>query len=156
MLQGKIIAVIGGGREARSDVLGVAEELGRGIAEAGAMLICGGLGGVMEAAGRGAARAGGIVIGVLPGSEKGDANPHVTVPVCTGFGTGRNIIIARTADALVAVGGEYGTLSEIAHGLQLGKPVVGIGSWNISGLLSTATPEGAIRAVGEKLSDGGN
>lgn len=138
------IAVIGG-REAGAEALHEAEEAGRLIASSGAILITGGLGGVMEAASRGAKGAGGLTVGILPSDETDSANPYIDVPVATGFGIGRNVIIARTADALVAVGGQYGTLSEIAYALQLGKPVAGIGGWKIEGVHEAADAADAIR-----------
>jgi uncharacterized protein (TIGR00725 family) len=113
-----------------------AERVGRAIAEAGAVLLCGGLGGVMEAASRGAARAGGTVVGLLPGFDAGDANRWVTLPIVTGMDQARNVILVRSCDAVIAVGGRYGTLSEIALALKLGKPVVGLGTWRL------AQPEG--------------
>ncbi len=128
-----IIGVIGG-RAAGRELLDIAYHVGREIAERNAIMVCGGLGGVMEAASRGAAEAGGIAVGILPTDSKEDANPYIRIPIVTGFGIGRNAIIARTADALVAVGGGYGTLSEIAFALQLDKPVVGIRTWEINGV----------------------
>ncbi|RMG75027.1 MAG: TIGR00725 family protein [Nitrospirae bacterium] len=139
-----IIAVIGS-RDATDEQLETAYRVGREIALSDRVLLTGGLGGVMEAASRGAKEAGGLVIGILPQEEKGWANRYVDVPIATGLGIGRNVIIARTADALVAVGGGYGTLSEIAFALQLGKPVVGIGAWQIEGIIKAQTPEEAVK-----------
>ncbi|MER3459830.1 MAG: TIGR00725 family protein [candidate division GAL15 bacterium] len=110
----------------------LAEEIGHEVARRGAVLVCGGLGGVMEAASRGAAEAGGTVVAILPGARAEEANPYVTVPVVTGLGEARNVIVVRTSDALVAVGGSYGTLSEIAYALKLGVPVVGLATWELS------------------------
>jgi uncharacterized protein (TIGR00725 family) len=109
-----------------------AEEVGRLLAEAGAVVVCGGLGGVMEAAARGAERVGGLVVGILPGDDRHDANPHVAIALPTGMGEARNVLLARTADAVIAVGGEFGTLSEIALSLKLGKPVVGLSTWSLA------------------------
>lgn len=117
------VGLIGGG-DADEDALGTAEEVGRRVAESGAPLVCGGLGGVMEAGSRGASEAGGTVIGILPGTSKEDANQYVDVCVVTAMDHARNAVIARTADALVAVDGSMGTLSEIALGLKTGTPVV--------------------------------
>ena len=114
----------------------LAERVGRAIAEAGAVLLCGGLGGVMEAASRGAARAGGTVVGLLPGFEARDANRWVSIPIVTGMDQARNVILVRSSDAVIAIGGRYGTLSEIALALKLGRPVVGLGTWRL------AQPEG--------------
>src|SRR5512137_2804296 len=116
-----IVGVIGAGT-ADPDLEQRAEEVGRRIAGQGWLLVCGGLGGVMAAACRGAREAGGTTVGILPGSDPAAANPDVDIPVATGFGEGRNVIIVRTADLLIAVGGEYGTLSEIAFALKAGKP----------------------------------
>lgn len=129
-----IVAVIGA-RVVDPALLEEAEKVGRVLAEHGVIVLTGGLGGVMEAASKGASEAGGLVLGILPGESTAAANPHVSVPVATGMGIARNVIIARTADALIAVGGEYGTLSEIAHALQMKKPVAGIGSWDIDGVV---------------------
>jgi hypothetical protein len=118
------IGVIGT-REATDAQLAIATALGRGLAELGLVCLCGGLVGVMTAVSRGAAEAGGTVVGVLPDGDWRTANPWVTIPLATGLGVARNAIIARASLALVAVGGGYGTLSEIAFGLQFGKPVLG-------------------------------
>jgi uncharacterized protein (TIGR00725 family) len=126
-----IIAVIGGANPAPEEAA-AAEAVGRALAEGGAILICGGRGGVMEAACRGAKAADGLTIGILPGPHRGEANPYVDIPIVTGIGAARNAIIARTAQAAVAVGGSYGTLSEIAFALAFGVPVVGLGTWEIS------------------------
>lgn len=125
-----IIGVIGG-NEGAADVLETAYEVGRLVAARGHVLVCGGRGGVMREACRGAKAAGGLTVGILPGEDLSDANEYVDVPVVTGLGSGRNIIVVRTADALIAIGGAYGTLSEIAFGLMLGKPVVGLGTWEL-------------------------
>lgn len=146
----RVIAVIGG-RRVKKGLLLMAEEVGRLIAERGAVLLCGGLGGIMEASAKGAKDAGGLTLGVLPQDDKGHANPFIDVPVATGLGIGRNVIIARTADALVAIGGQYGTLSEIAFSLQLKKPVVGIETWDIDGVIRAETPEDAVRKIFDNL-----
>jgi uncharacterized protein (TIGR00725 family) len=109
----------------------VAQEVGHRLGSAGASLVCGGLGGVMEAACRGAREAGGQTLAILPGGDRRQANPFVDVAVATGMGEARNALIVCTADALIAVGGEFGTLSEIALALKAGKPVVGIGTWEL-------------------------
>ena len=111
--------------------LAIGEAVGRGVAEAGMVLVCGGMGGVMEAAAGGCADAGGRSVGILPGDSRLDANPYVTIAVATGLGEARNAIVVRTADAVIAVHGEFGTLSEIALALKMGKPVVGIGTWEL-------------------------
>jgi len=124
------VAVIGG-QDASAEHRRRAEAVGRALAEAGAVVVCGGLGGVMEAACRGAAEAGGTSLGILPGDDRAAANPYVTVAVPTGLGEVRNALVARAADAVVAVAGEFGTLSEIALALAAGTPVVGLGTWEL-------------------------
>ena len=125
------VAVVGGG-EAGDDVCRLAEDLGRELARRGAVVVTGGLGGGMEAASRGAKAAGGMTIGLLPSEDRADANPWVDVALPTGMGEGRNVLLVRAADAVVAVAGEFGTLSEIALALRLGKPVVGLGTWELA------------------------
>lgn len=125
-----IIAVIGDS-ECPRDIARLAEEAGRLLATAGATVICGGLGGVMEAACRGAKLAGGITVGVLPGTDPRDANPYVDIPIATGMGQARNVIIVSSSHAVIAISGGYGTLSEIGHTLKLGIPVVGLGTWQL-------------------------
>jgi uncharacterized protein (TIGR00725 family) len=122
------ISVIGAGL-ASEDEVAAAEEIGRLLAEAGAVLVCGGLGGVMDAAARGCEAGGGTSVGILPGEDRSAGSPHLTVRIATGLGEARNVIVARAADAVIAVGGEFGTLSEIAFALKMGKPVVGLGTW---------------------------
>jgi uncharacterized protein (TIGR00725 family) len=109
----------------------LAREVGRRLAEAGSVVLCGGLGGVMDAAARGCEAAGGTSVGILPGEDRGHASAHLTVRIATGLGEARNAIVARAADAVIAVGGEFGTLSEIALALKMGKPVVGLGTWSL-------------------------
>ncbi len=145
-----IIAVIGGRRTEKA-LLSEAEEAGRLIARRGATLVCGGLGGVMEAASKGAKSEGGLTVGILPHNESKEANLYVDIPEATGVGIGRNVIIARTADALIAVGGEYGTLSEIAFALQMGKPIVGIKTWDIKGVIHAENAVDAVNKVFELL-----
>src|SRR5207253_9939182 len=119
------VAVVGPGR-ATPEQCSIAEEVGRGLAEGGAVLVCGGLGGVMEAACRGAKQAGGLTIGILPGSDPGAANPHIDVAIATGMGEMRNALIVRAAGAVIAIGGGWGTLSEIALARRIETPVVGL------------------------------
>lgn len=144
-----IIGVIGAGRASAAG-REAAMEVGRLIARGGAALVCGGLGGVMEAAARGCREEGGTVIGILPGGDPGQANPFVTYPVATNMGHARNMIIVHTARALIAVEGEYGTLSEIAIALKLGRPVIALDSWAaIEGVERASTPRQAVeRAIG--------
>lgn len=125
------VAVSGGG-EAGDDACRAAEEVGAELARRGAVVLTGGLGGVMEAASRGAKAAGGLTIGILPSEDRTGANPWIDVALPTGMGEGRNVLLVRAADAVVAVAGEFGTLSEIALALRLGKPVVGLGTWELA------------------------
>ncbi|MEX0985558.1 MAG: TIGR00725 family protein [Actinomycetota bacterium] len=124
------VAVIGASNATEWE-LGTAEALGRLLADAGCVLVCGGLGGVMNAAARGAEAGGGVSIGILPGDERDSASRHLTVAIATGFGEARNAIVASSADAVIAVGGEFGTLSEIALALKVGTPVIGVGTWEL-------------------------
>ena len=128
MILMRYIAVIGGSRCSREE-RGTALEVGKEIARNEAVLVCGGGSGVMEAAAEGARLAGGTALGVLPGDRTSEGNRHLSFTVATGLGEARNAIIARTADAVIAIGGEYGTLSEIALALKMGKPTIGINSW---------------------------
>jgi hypothetical protein len=125
-----VIGVIGE-NDPPADVAALAEAVGAEIAAAGAILVCGGLGGVMTAACRGAHARGGITIGILPSSRREDANPYVTYAIPTGLGHARNILVARTAQAIIAVGGRFGTLSEIAFAKIEGIPVIGLQTWEL-------------------------
>ncbi len=140
----RYVGVIGAG-ECGAELAEIAEEVGKGLAQKGAILICGGLGGVMTAVCRGAKKAGGLTIGILPGSERSEANPFVDIPVATGMGEARNLIIIRTADVLIAIGGSYGTLSEIGFALKMGKKVIGIRSWTIPGVILADSAESALK-----------
>jgi uncharacterized protein (TIGR00725 family) len=126
------------------------------------ILICGGMGGVMTAACQGAQSAGGLTVGVLPGLSAADANPYVDVPIVTGLGEARNIVIVRTAAAVIAVGGEFGTLSEIAFALKLGRPVIGLGTWELAkeghpnqAIVKAQTPDEAVRLAVNAISNSG-
>jgi uncharacterized protein (TIGR00725 family) len=137
------VGVIGGAvPEARFREL--AYEVGRLIAEKGALLVCGGLGGVMEASARGAKQAGGTTVGILPGGSPKDANPHIDIAVATGMGYSRNNLVVMNSDALIAVDGSFGTLSEIAYGRVHEKAIVGIGTWDIEGVIQVETAEEAV------------
>ncbi|MGD2244922.1 MAG: TIGR00725 family protein [Candidatus Aminicenantes bacterium] len=143
------IGVIGGSspdKESRQDAFRV----GRLIAEKGAILVCGGLSGVMEAACRGAKEAGGFTMGILPGNSLDDANIYVDIPVATGLGYGRNSLVAMNSDVIIAIDGQYGTLSEIAYGCIYGKKVIGMGTWDVEGVIQVDSPE---QAVNEALKD---
>lgn len=145
-----IIGVIGDGTCSPA-VAATAEEVGRRLAERGAVVVCGGLGGVMEAACRGAKSAGGLTIGILPTDSRRHANRYVDLPIVTGLGEARNVLVAKTSQVVVAVGGMYGTLSEIAIALKVGVPVVGIETWRLqrlgewdAGIISVETPAAAV------------
>lgn len=125
------IAVIGGGKVS-AQVATLAEETGREIARNGAILVCGGLGGVMEAACKGAGSEGGLTVGILPGDNRRAANPYVQIPIVTGLGYARNVAVVKSAQAVIAIDGSYGTLSEIGHALQSGIPVIGLNTWSLS------------------------
>ncbi|HUZ08962.1 MAG TPA: TIGR00725 family protein [Acidimicrobiales bacterium] len=125
------IAVVGGS-EATAPVIAAAEAVGAALASAGAIVVCGGLGGVMAAACRGAKSAGGLTVGLLPGRDPSVANPWVDVVIATGLGEARNSLVVGSAAAVVALDGEYGTLSEIALALRSGTPVIGIGTWSLT------------------------
>jgi len=141
------VAVVGPG-EATAEETRVAEAVGRGLADAGAVVVCGGLGGVMSAACRGASAAAGTTVGLLPGTDRNSANEWVEVALPTGLGELRNGLIIRAADAVIAVGGAYGTLSEIALALRAGVPVIGLNTWEIEGIEAV---ESATEAVTRAL-----
>ncbi len=144
------VAVVGAGGAASPAALSAAEAVGAELAGRGAVVVTGGLGGVMEAACRGARAAGGTTLGLLPGEDRDAANAYVDVAVATGLGELRNGLVVRCADALVAIGGEHGTLSEIALALKAGKPVVGLGTWEIDGIRPARDP---LEAVALALGD---
>jgi uncharacterized protein (TIGR00725 family) len=155
------IAVIGASAaEEGSEVARLAEEVGRLLAEAGATVVCGGRGGVMEAASRGAARAGGEVIGIVPGISIDDANPHCTQVVASGIGFARNLAVVASGDAVIAVGGAWGTLSEIGHARVFERTVVALHSWGLvgseemegaPGVIVVETPADAVAAALEAI-----
>lgn len=151
MPRNPIIGVIGASKASPAGYA-AACEVGRLLAEAGAVLVCGGLGGVMEAASRGCAEAGGLVLGLLPGPDATSANPYVGIAVPTNMGHARNVIIAHTAQALIAVEGEYGTLSEIAIGLKLGRPVIALDPrYPVDGVERAESPEAAVHLAFSRL-----
>jgi uncharacterized protein (TIGR00725 family) len=127
----KFIAVIGNSKASAQEIK-LAEEIGREIAQNGAVLVCGGLDGVMEAACRGATTEGGLTVGILPGTSRNDANEYVQIPVVTGIGYARNMIVVKSAQAVIAIGGSYGTLTEIGFALKNGIPVIGVDTWELS------------------------
>jgi uncharacterized protein (TIGR00725 family) len=149
----RYVAVVGGGTCSAEEEV-AAERIGTLLARNNAVVVCGGLSGVMEAACRGARREGGLTVGILPGSDRGAANPHVVVAIATGLGELRNGLVVRASDAIIAVGGEFGTLSEIGFALKLGKRVVGLGTWELSrrtdAILRASTSEDAARLALEE------
>ncbi|RLA88902.1 MAG: TIGR00725 family protein [Deltaproteobacteria bacterium] len=138
------VAVIGGS-QVRPELADLACEVGREIARQDAILLCGGLTGVMAAAARGAQEAGGVSIGILPGPDRRSANPYLTYSIVTNLGHARNILLAHSADALIAVDGSYGTISEAAVALKLGKPVISLEiDWVLNGLTPARNPQEAV------------
>ena len=137
------VAVVGPGEATKAEIE-TAEAVGRGLAQAGAAVITGGLGGVMAAACRGASGAGGLTIGILPGGDRRAANEWASVTIPTGLGELRNGLVVRAADAVIAVGGAYGTLSEVALALKTGVPVIGLGTWGIEGIEAVDSPVSAV------------
>jgi uncharacterized protein (TIGR00725 family) len=147
----RYVAVIGAA-EATPDEAEAAAGVGRLLAEAGAVLVCGGLGGVMEAAARGCREAGGTSVGLLPGETRAGANPYLTAAIATGMGEARNALVVRAAGAVIAIGGGFGTLSEIGLALKMGRPVIGLASWDLPdpaarAIVRVDTPEEAVRAA---------
>jgi uncharacterized protein (TIGR00725 family) len=140
------VAVVGPG-DASAPELQTAEEVGARLAAAGAVVVTGGLGGVMEAACRGARSRHGTTIGILPGEDRDAANGWVQVAIATGLGELRNGLVVRAADALVAVGGGHGTLSEVALALKLKRPVIGLGTWEVHGVEQVSTPAAALDRI---------
>jgi uncharacterized protein (TIGR00725 family) len=139
------ISVAGAGTCSRATAR-LAHAVGREVARAGAALVCGGLGGAMEAAARGAAEAGGLVVGLLPGYDRRAGNRYLTVAVPTGLGHARNVLVAAAGDAVIAVPGAAGTLSEVALARVLGRPVVGLGAWSeVPGVVAASDPAEAVR-----------
>jgi len=153
------IAVIGGG-DISPPVAVLAEEVGREIARHSAVLVCGGLGGVMEAACRGADGEGGITVGILPGDDRRSANPYVKIPIATGIGYARNAAVAKSAQAVIAIDGSYGTLTEIAYALQSGVPIIGLDTWSIAidgreddSIIRASSPKEAVEKALELIKD---
>lgn len=144
-----MIGIVGAG-SCDEKISRIAEEIGRRIAESGAALVCGGLGGVMEAASKGAKESGGLTIGILPGFNKDDANPYIDISIATGLSHARNVLVVRSSDVVIAISGGYGTLSEIALALKMGKPVIGINTWEgIEGIVRVKSPEEAMKKINE-------
>lgn len=148
-----LVSVIGESR-AETKNYELAEKLGRLLAEAGFQIICGGLSGIMEAVTKGAKSAGGTTIGILPGYNPKEANPYIDISIATGVGYARNLAVVLSGEAVIAVGGKYGTLSEIAYALHFDKPVIALNSWGLikdgkvhSKVISVKTPEEAVKKL---------
>jgi uncharacterized protein (TIGR00725 family) len=151
---GPYVAVVGSG-EATGELYDAAREVGRLVAERGGVVVCGGLSGVMEAAARGATERGGVAIGVLPDEDRRRANPYLSYSVATGAGQARNLAVVCSADVVIAVGGEYGTLSEIGLALKVGRSVVGLKSWELPGhVIAVSSPEEAVERALEAITAG--
>ncbi len=147
----KVVGVIGG-RICNKEVEQLACDLAKELAKVVDFMVCGGLGGVMEAASKGFKSAGGVTIGIIPTYNKSEANSAIDLVIPSGMGLARNVLVVKSADAVVALPGEAGTLSEIAYGLQLGVPVISLGSWDIPGTLKASSVEEAVQLVKEQLS----
>ncbi len=143
----KLIVAVLGGNECTSETGKIAYKTGMEIAKAGFHLLCGGLGGVMEYASKGAKKAGGLTIGILPGESKKAANKYIDIPIATAMSNARNAIIVRAADFLIAIGGNYGTLSEIALAKAINKPVYGLETWDIYDLIKVSSAKDFIKRV---------
>lgn len=146
------ISVIGGS-EIDQDVAELAHEVGKIVANAGAILVCGGLDGAMSAACKGAKEAGGTTIGLLPGKDKADANPHVDIALPTSIGFARNAMVACSADIIIALPGSHGTSSEISYGLVYKKPIIDLGGWDREGMIKVKDPQEAEAKIKELIND---
>lgn len=154
--QNQILVSVIGGATCSEEEAAQAETVGRLLAERGVGVVCGGRGGVMAAVCRGAMQMGGITIGLLPGDTTEDANEWVQIAIPTGLGEARNAIVARAGVGVIAIGGEYGTLSELALALKWDKPVAGLATWDIDGVYAASSPEEAVRFVlGDGTTDDG-
>jgi uncharacterized protein (TIGR00725 family) len=148
----KTVAVIGG-RRCTQEVEQIAHNLGNNIAKVADILISGGLGGVMKAATKGFKSAGGLTVGIIPSYDKNDANEFVDIVIPTGLGLARNVLVVKSADAVIALPGEAGTLSEIAYCLQFSIPVISLNSWNIPGVIAVSSVEDAVKALAHLLEE---
>jgi len=151
----KFIGVIGASQPP-DELLPIAEKVGEEIAKRGGILICGGMGGIMESACKGAKRSGGLTVGILPTMTRDSANPYIDIPIVTGIGYARNIIVVLTSEAIIAIGGAYGTLTELAFALHFNIPVIGIRTWRVEseftevkGIIYVDEPEEAVRIAME-------
>jgi len=146
----KVVSVIGG-HSCTKEVEQIAQELGKNLAKVVDILVCGGLSGTMKAVCKGFKLGGGLTIGIIPSYDKNDANPEVDIVIPTGLGLARNVLVVKSADVIVALPGEAGTLSEMAYALQFGIPVVSLNSWDIEGVIKVKTPQEAIERIKEFL-----
>jgi len=147
MTHRKLIIAVIGSHQCDENTAKIAQQLGREIAKIGAILVCGGLGGVMEAVAKGAKENSGITVGILPGENKNEANPYIDIPIATGLGYTRNTLVTTAADIVVALAGEYGTLSEISFALNAKKPVIGIKTWDIKGIIKVNTVKEVMQEI---------
>lgn len=149
-MRNKVVSVIGG-RDCNKELENLVHDLGKKLAKVVNTLVCGGLGGTMEAIARGFKSGGGLTIGIIPGYNKNDANPFIDIVIPTGLGLARNVLVVKSADVVVALPGEAGTLSEIAYCLQFNIPVVSLKSWDIPGIIKVKTIDEAVREVKKRL-----
>lgn len=149
MRKQKITISVIGGHDINEKVEKLAHSIGKIIAKVGAILICGGLNGVMLAASRGAKEAGGLTIGILPGTDKTDANPFIDIALPTSIGYARNVMVACSADIIVALPGSHGTSSEISYGIVYKRPVIDLGDWNREGMIKVKDIKEAERKIKE-------
>ena len=149
----KVVSVIGG-HSCTKEVEQIAQELGKNLAKVVDILVCGGLSGTMKAVCKGFKLGGGLTIGIIPSYNKNDANPEVDIVIPTGLGLARNVLVVKSADVIVALPGEAGTLSEMAYALQFGIPVISLNSWDIEGVIKVKTPQEAIERIKEFLKGG--
>ncbi|EQB63595.1 MAG: hypothetical protein RBG1_1C00001G1174 [candidate division Zixibacteria bacterium RBG-1] len=150
-MHNKIYIGVIGANHCSKQVAKLAYEVGQEIAKTGAILVCGGLGGVMEAACQGAKEQGGTTIGIIPGVKKEEANPYVDFPIVTGLGYARNILVVKNSQAVIALPGKYGTLSEIAFCLNFKIPLISLSNWKIKGMLKAKTPVAAVKLALKKI-----
>ena len=147
----KLLIGVVGGHSCDKKTAKLAQEVGGEIAKLRAVLVCGGLGGIMQAAAKGAKENNGLTVGILPGEDKNDANSFIDIPIATGLGYTRNTLVTTAADIIIALPGKYGTLSEIAFALNAGKTVLGIGSWDVKGIIRVETAKGAVEYIKNRL-----
>lgn len=140
-----------GGADCPAEIYEQARKIGQLLAQNGAKVYCGGMGGVMEAVSRGVSEEGGLVVGILPTTDSEDGNDYLSVSVATGAGSARNTMIANSVQGAIAIDGSYGTLSEIGHTLRMGKPVVGLDTWDIEGVVAVESPEEAVIKIMELI-----